>query len=112
MTRFTFHARQVERYRDRRIQLAGDAAHPFPAPGVPLAPACSTPSIGTFAPDLTLGTDRGATSVAALMHAARPVFLDLADRADLRETIGLLIGRPNIARSAHRVGCKHSGEVG
>jgi hypothetical protein len=42
--------------------------------------------IGTFAPDLTLHTDRGATSVAELMYTARPVFLDLADRADLRET--------------------------
>jgi hypothetical protein len=42
--------------------------------------------IGTFAPDLTLQTDRGATSLAELMHSARPVFLDLADRADLRET--------------------------
>ena len=42
--------------------------------------------IGTFAPDLTLHTDRGATSVAELMHTARPVLLDLADRADLRET--------------------------
>jgi 2-polyprenyl-6-methoxyphenol hydroxylase-like FAD-dependent oxidoreductase len=40
---------------------------------------------GTFAPDLTLHTDRGTTTVAQLMHAARPVFLDLADRADLRE---------------------------
>ena len=36
LTRFTFHARQVERYRDRRILLAGDAAHLFPAPGVAL----------------------------------------------------------------------------
>src|SRR6185295_16796009 len=42
--------------------------------------------IGTFAPDLALQTDRGARSVAELMHTARPVFLDLADRADLRET--------------------------
>jgi len=42
--------------------------------------------IGTFAPDLTLRADRGATSVAELMHTARPVFLDLADRSDLRET--------------------------
>jgi 2-polyprenyl-6-methoxyphenol hydroxylase-like FAD-dependent oxidoreductase len=32
LTRFTFHARQVERYRDGRILLAGDAAHLFPAP--------------------------------------------------------------------------------
>ena len=36
LTRFTFHARQVERYRDGRILLAGDAAHLFPAPGVAL----------------------------------------------------------------------------
>ena len=40
---------------------------------------------GTFSPDLALRTDQGATSVAELMHTARPVFLDLADRADLRE---------------------------
>jgi 2-polyprenyl-6-methoxyphenol hydroxylase-like FAD-dependent oxidoreductase len=177
MTRFTFHARQVERYRDGRILMAGDAAHLFPAPGVALgaglldtvnlgwklaaaihgwAPAGLLDTyhderrlaadrtmlharaqvairrgydtaaealrelfqellvdeqplrrigalmagadvryplpghdhhalIGTFAPDLTLRTDRGATSVAELMHTARPVFLDLADRADLRE---------------------------
>ena len=37
--------------------------------------------IGTFAPDLTLHTDQGTTSVAVLMHTARPVLLDLADRA-------------------------------
>jgi hypothetical protein len=41
--------------------------------------------IGTFAPDLALHADRGATSVAELLHTSRPVFLDLADRADLRE---------------------------
>ena len=41
---------------------------------------------GTFAPDLTLHTDQGATSVAGLMPTARPVLLDLADRRDLRET--------------------------
>jgi hypothetical protein len=40
---------------------------------------------GTFAPDLALHTDRGATSVAELMHGARPVFLDLAGRVDLRD---------------------------
>ncbi|WP_349294603.1 FAD-dependent monooxygenase [Baekduia alba] len=40
---------------------------------------------GSFAPDLGLRTDEGATSVADLMHGARPVLLDLADRADLRE---------------------------
>ena len=41
---------------------------------------------GTFAPDLALHADQGATSVAELMHTARPVLLDLADRPDLRET--------------------------
>jgi 2-polyprenyl-6-methoxyphenol hydroxylase-like FAD-dependent oxidoreductase len=179
LTRFTFHAREVERYRDGRILLAGDAAHLFPSPGVALnadlldavnlawklaaaidgwAPAHlldtyhderhyaaartmlnaqaqvalrrghdpaavalrellqellvdepplrrigalmagtdirylpSDPNAdhhaltGTFAPDLVLHTDQGTTSVAELMHTARPVFLDLADRPDLRE---------------------------
>lgn len=41
-------------------------------------------SAGTFAPDLTLHTDQGISSVAALMHSARPVLLDLGDRSDLR----------------------------
>lgn len=41
---------------------------------------------GTFAPDLTLHTDQGTTSVSELMHTARPILLDLADRPDLRET--------------------------
>lgn len=43
---------------------------------------------GAFAPDLTLRTERGITSVAELMHTARPVLLDLADRPELRETAG------------------------
>jgi 2-polyprenyl-6-methoxyphenol hydroxylase-like FAD-dependent oxidoreductase len=178
LTRFTFHARQVERYRDGRILMAGDAAHLFPSPGVALGaglldsvnlgwklaadihgwapdgllatyhderqlaaarnmlhaqaqvairrghdPAAialrelfqellvdeqplrrlgalmagsdirypfpghdQNPLIGTFAPDLALHTDQGAASVAELMHSARPILLDLADRADLRET--------------------------
>jgi hypothetical protein len=177
LTRFTFHARQAERYRDGRILLAGDAAHLLPSPGVALnadlldtvnlawklgaavagwAPAhlldtyhderhhaasrtmlgaqaqvalrrghdaaadalrelfqellldeaplrrlgalmagtdiryppadpSAHPLTGTFAPDLVLRIDQGATSVAELMRAARPVLLDLADRSDLRE---------------------------
>ena len=174
LSRFTFQARQAERYRDGRILLAGDAAHLFPATGVALNagmldtvnlawklaadvhgwappglldtyhderhlagartllhtqaqvalrrgqdPAADAlrevfeellvdeqplrrmgallagtdiryptsghhPLTGTFAPDLTLHTDQGTTSVAELMHAARPVLLDLADRPDLR----------------------------
>jgi 2-polyprenyl-6-methoxyphenol hydroxylase-like FAD-dependent oxidoreductase len=177
LTRFTFHAREVERYRDGRILMAGDAAHLFPSPGIALGaglldsvnlgwklaadvqgwapdglldtyhderrlaaarnmlhaqaqiairrghdPAAIAlrelfqellvdeqplrrlgglmagsevrypfpghdhhALIGTFAPDLALQTDRGPTSVAELMHTARPVFLDLADRPELRE---------------------------
>ena len=191
LTRFTFHAREVERYRDGRILMAGDAAHLFPSPGVALgaglldtvnlgwklaadiqgwAPdglldtyhderrlACARnmlhaqaqvairrghdPAaialrelfqelladeqplrrlgglmagselrypfpgydhhalIGTFAPDLALRTDRGATSVAELMHGARPTFIDLADRRDLaRDRSGLAASR----RHPHR----------
>jgi len=180
LTRFTFHAREVERYRDGRILMAGDAAHLFPSPGVALtaglmdsvnlgwklaaaihgwAPdglldtyhderhlattramlhaqaqvairrghdqagvalrelfqellsdeqpllrlgALMAASdiryqlpdndhhemVGTFAPDLGLRTDHGATSVADLLQGARPVLLDLAGRADLREAAG------------------------
>jgi 2-polyprenyl-6-methoxyphenol hydroxylase-like FAD-dependent oxidoreductase len=177
LSRFTFQARQAERYREGRIMLAGDAAHLLPATGVALnagmldtvnlawklgaaihgwapaglldtyhserhfaaarallhtqaqvalrrghdaaadalrdvflellvdeqplrrmgalvagadlrypTPGPSHPMAGTFAPDLTLHTDQGTTSVAELMHTARPVLLDLADRQDLRET--------------------------
>lgn len=176
LTRFTFHARQVERYRDGRILMAGDAAHLFPSPGVALnagmldsvnlgwklaaaihgwAPAGLLDTYhdertlagqrtllhtraqvalrrgydpaavalrelfqellldeqplrrigaliggtdirypppgpdhhaltGTFAPDLMLRTDEGETSIAQLMHAARPILVDLADRSDFR----------------------------
>ncbi|WP_101786145.1 FAD-dependent monooxygenase [Nonomuraea indica] len=177
LSRFTFKARQAERYRDGRVLLAGDAAHLFPATGVainagmldavnlawklaadvqgwarpglldtyhderhlagartmlhtraqvalrrghdpaaealrelfqelladeqplrrmgallsgsdiryPMPGSHGHPLTGAFAPDLTLHTDQGITSVAELMHTARPVLLDLADRPDLRE---------------------------
>jgi 2-polyprenyl-6-methoxyphenol hydroxylase-like FAD-dependent oxidoreductase len=52
----------------------------------PLPSASQHPLTGTFAPDLVLRTSEGSTSVAELMHTARPVFLDLAGRPDLRET--------------------------
>ncbi|WP_433192739.1 FAD-dependent monooxygenase [Nocardia sp. CA-107356] len=59
--------------------IAGsDIRYPLPAPD-------QHASTGTFAPDLTLHTDQGTTSVAELMHTARPILLDLADRPDLRE---------------------------
>ena len=188
LTRFTFHARQVERYREGRILMAGDAAHLFPSPGVALGAglldgvnlgwklAADVQSwapdglldtyhderqlasarnmlhaqaqvairrghdpaavalrelfqelladeqplrrlgglmagsevrypfpghdhhalIGTFAPDLALRTGRGATSVAELMHGARPTFIDLADRPDLREIAEDWQGRVDI----------------
>jgi hypothetical protein len=57
--------------------------------------------IGTFAPDLALHTDRGATSVAELMHGARPVLLDLADRADLRETARAWEHRVDVHTAEH-----------
>jgi 2-polyprenyl-6-methoxyphenol hydroxylase-like FAD-dependent oxidoreductase len=179
LSRYQFQARQAERYRDKRILLAGDAAHQFPATGISLnvglldtvnlawklaadihgwAPAGLLDTYhderhfvgarallqsqaqvalrrghdpaaealrevflelladeqplrrigalvagtdirypmpgsdqsqhaltGTFAPDLTLRTDQGTTSVAELMHTARPVLLDLADRPGLRQ---------------------------
>jgi hypothetical protein len=43
--------------------------------------------VGTFAPDLVLRTDRGTTSVAELIRAARPILLVLADRQDVREAV-------------------------
>ncbi|MGW1741777.1 FAD-dependent monooxygenase [Nocardia sp. NPDC001965] len=46
------------------------------------------PLTGTFAPDLALHTDIGATTVAELLHAARPVVVDLVDRPELREVAG------------------------
>jgi hypothetical protein len=196
LTRFTFHARQAERYRDGRILLAGDAAHLFPSPGAALtadmldsvnlawklaaaihgwAPAGLLDTYqderhfaaertllhtraqvairrghdpaaealrelfqellvdeqplrrigalmagsdirypppgpdhhaltGTFAPDLTLQTDQGTTSVAELMHTARPVFLDVADRRDLCEIAEGWLPRIDIhtAETEHR----------
>src|SRR4029453_4740093 len=177
LTRFTFHAREVERYRDGRVLVAGDAAHLFPSPGIALGarlldsvnlgwklaaevqgwapdgllatyqderrlaaarnmlhaqaqiairrghdPAAialrelfqellvdeqplrrlgalmagsdlrypfpghdRNHLIGHFAPDIPVHPDQGRTGVAELLHTARPVFLDLADRTDLRE---------------------------
>lgn len=175
LTRFTFGARQVDRYRSGRILVAGDAAHQFPSGGVavtaamldsvnlawklaatlrgwapgtlldtyheerhlagtrtmlhtqaqvalrrgldpaadalrelfaelltdeqtqrrigafiagtdiryPMPCADPHPLAGRFAPDLALRTGGAATSIAELMHAARPVFVDLAGRGDL-----------------------------
>jgi 2-polyprenyl-6-methoxyphenol hydroxylase-like FAD-dependent oxidoreductase len=56
-----------------------DIRYPFPNPN-------QHALTGAFVPDLILRTDEGATSVAELMHAARPVLLVLADRQVLSET--------------------------
>ncbi|MGC2654310.1 MAG: FAD-dependent monooxygenase [Mycobacterium sp.] len=59
---------------------------------------------GAFAPDLRLRTEHGATSVAVLMRAARPVFIDLADRSELRNTAREWLPRIDVhtARTVHR----------
>jgi 2-polyprenyl-6-methoxyphenol hydroxylase-like FAD-dependent oxidoreductase len=65
----------------RRIgALISGADIRYPMPG-----SHHHPLAGAFAPDLTLHTDQGTTSVAELTHTARPILLDLADRPDLRE---------------------------
>ncbi|GGQ45637.1 2-polyprenyl-6-methoxyphenol hydroxylase-like FAD-dependent oxidoreductase [Actinomadura coerulea] len=64
----------------RMGRLLSGADIRYPMPG-----AAHHPMAGAFAPDLTLHTDQGVTSVAELMRSARPVLLDLADRPDLRE---------------------------
>ncbi|MEV0095127.1 FAD-dependent monooxygenase [Streptomyces sp. NPDC050738] len=53
----------------------------YPVPG----PSGGHPLAGAFAPDLTLHSDRGMTSVGELLRTARPLLLDLADRKDLRQ---------------------------
>ena len=59
--------------------IAGtDIRYPLPYPS-------RHPLTGTFAPDLTLHTGQGTTSVAELMHPARPILLDLAGRPELHE---------------------------
>jgi FAD binding domain len=61
--------------------IAGsDIRYPMPGPN-------QHALAGTFAPDLTLHTSQGTTTVAELMHTARPMFLDLAGRGDLRQTV-------------------------
>jgi hypothetical protein len=59
---------------------------------------------GAFAPDLKLRTESGATSVADLMRAARPVFVDLAARSELRNTAREYLPRIDIhtADADHR----------
>ncbi|WTW92248.1 FAD-dependent monooxygenase [Streptomycetaceae bacterium NBC_01309] len=78
--------------------IAGsDIRYPMPYAG-------DHPLTGLFAPDLPLHTEAGATSVAELLHTARPVLLDLADRADLRAAAADWAHRVDIvtAKTDHR----------
>lgn len=110
LSRYGFQARQAQRYRNRRIPVAGDAAHQFPATGTGINTgtrdavnlawklaaevgyALPNPNshalTGAVAADLSLRGDRGTSSVAALMQTARPDLPDLPDRANLREATG------------------------
>jgi 2-polyprenyl-6-methoxyphenol hydroxylase-like FAD-dependent oxidoreductase len=55
-----------------------DIRYPMPGGG-------SHPLVGRFVPDLPLTTSDGPTRVAELLHAAKPVLIDLADRDNLRD---------------------------
>jgi 2-polyprenyl-6-methoxyphenol hydroxylase-like FAD-dependent oxidoreductase len=106
LTRFTFHARQAERYRDGRILLAGDAAHLFPAPGVALGagmvdscnlgPKLAAVIAGTAPAGLldAYQTERGRAAGRNMLHTQAQVALrrghDPAAQA-LRELFGELL---------------------
>ena len=77
--------------------IAGtDIRYPMPSPD-------HHPLTGTFAPNLSL-PPTGTTSVAELLHTARPVLLDFADRPDLREAARAWQHRIDIhtAKTDHR----------
>lgn len=72
------------------LVAGSDIRHPV------LGPSAHHPLAGAFAPDLTLHTDRGETRLGELLHTARPLLLDLADRDDLRQAAGDWEGRVDI----------------
>jgi 2-polyprenyl-6-methoxyphenol hydroxylase-like FAD-dependent oxidoreductase len=121
MTRFTFHARHVERYREGRILVAGDAAHLFPSGGVAVNAGMLdalnlawklAAEIGGWAPDGLLDTyhdERHFAGRRTLLHTqaqvARRPGLDSADDA-LREVVSeLLLDEP----ARHRIGAMIAG---
>lgn len=65
-----------------------------------IAGADRHPLTGAFAPDLKLRTDQGPTRVADLLHAARPVLLDLAGRGDLTGVAGKWSHRVDVVAAA------------
>ncbi|WP_282697101.1 FAD-dependent monooxygenase [Streptomyces sp. CC208A] len=54
------------------------------------------PLAGRFVPELPLKTADGTTGLAELLHAGRPVLLDLADRADVRRAAAGWAGRVDV----------------
>lgn len=60
------------------LVAGSDIRYPMPEP------SGRHPLAGVFVPNLTLHSDRGVTCVGGLLHTARPLLLDLADREDLR----------------------------
>ncbi|MEX5635126.1 FAD-dependent monooxygenase [Parafrankia sp. FMc2] len=63
------------------------------------------PLAGRFVPETRLRTSGGSVSLAALLHAGRPVLLDLADRADLRHAAAPWADRVDVvpARAQERL---------
>jgi hypothetical protein len=55
--------------------------------------------VGRFVPDLDLKTDDGETRVAELLHAGRPVLIDLAGRDDLLEAATQWRDRVRVVRA-------------
>ena len=124
MTRFTFHARQVERYRQGRVLMAGDAAHLFPSGGVGLgAGMLDSANLGWklgatihgWAPDGLLDTyhdERQLAGDRTLLHtraqvalrrghdpaavALRDLFTELAADQQPQRRIGALIGATDV----------------
>lgn len=87
LSRFTFSARQAERFVDGRVLLAGDAAHLFPAPGVPLNAGMLdaadlgwklAATVAGWAPDGLLATydvERQAAAARTMLHTQAQVAL-------------------------------------
>ncbi|MEV5582692.1 FAD-dependent monooxygenase [Streptomyces parvus] len=71
------------------LVAGSDIRHPVPGQG-------DHALTGALAPDLTLDTGQDVTTVAQLMRPARPLFLDLADRPELRRIAERWAHRVNI----------------
>jgi 2-polyprenyl-6-methoxyphenol hydroxylase-like FAD-dependent oxidoreductase len=124
LTRFTFHARHVERYRAGRIFVAGDAAHLFPSGGVAVSAGMLdavnlawklAAEIDGWAPDGLLDTyhdERHLAGARTLLHtqaqvalrrgldsaanALREVFTELMEDEQTRRRIGAFIAGSDV----------------